>query len=93
MLQFPVAEDGALGAQQVAWPATAAFDALDGIVLDEDHEIYVAHYVQGHVTRPADSQRVAELKEPRSLAFRDGTLLVTGADRLFAVDLGICGLP
>lgn len=90
VLSYPVAADGALGDRTIPWSGTFAVDALDGLAVAEDGDRYVARYLNGFVARTSGG-KVAEMKEPKSLAFRGGTLLVTGATGLFAVDLGVCG--
>lgn len=88
---FPVAPGGALGALKVAWTGAFIIDALDGLTIAENGDRYVARYLRNFVSRTSDGKKVADMKEPKSLAFRGGTLLVTGATGLFAVDLGVCG--
>lgn len=91
VLSFPVAADGALGKQSVAWSGTVAVDAIDGTTIAEKKDRYVAHYLQGFVARSSDGKKVASMKNPKSLAFRGGTLFVTAETGLFAVDLAVCG--
>lgn len=88
---FPVAPDGALGDETVTWSGTFALDALDGLVVAEGDDRYIAHYLQGKVRRSSDGEIVASMAEPKSLAFRGGTLFVTAKTGLFAVDLAVCG--
>ena len=91
VFSYPVAPDGGLGGPGVAWSGTFAVDALDGLAVAEGGERFLAHYLEGTVRRSSDGHVVAALAEPRSLAFRGGTLLVTGRDGLYAVELGVCG--
>lgn len=93
VLTFPVGADGALGDSKVAWSGTLALDAIDGIVRDEKKDLYIAHYLKGYVGRTSDGAKIASLKDPKSLVFRGGTLLITGTEGLYAAPLGICGIP
>lgn len=93
VLSYPLEADGALGDKAVTWSGLVAVDAIDGVAIAEDQDRYVAHYLQGKVRRVSDGETVASVEEPRSLAFRGGTLLVTTKDGLHAVELGVCGAP
>lgn len=93
VLTFPVGADGALGDSKGAWSGTPVFDAIDGIVRDENKSLYIAHYSKGYVERTSDGAKIASLKDPKSLVFRGGTLLITGTEGLYAAPLGICGIP
>lgn len=89
---YPIRADGSLGPSEVAWTGGGALDAIDGIARDENESLYVAHYLQGYVGRTTDGAHVASMKNPKSLAFRGGTLLITGEEGLYAAPLGICGI-
>lgn len=91
VFSYPVASDGSLGGPSISWSGTVGLDALDGIAVAEANDRYIAHYLQGKVSRSSDSQTVATVTEPRSLAFRGGTLLITSKTGLYAMDLGVCG--
>lgn len=93
VLAFPVATDGALGKQSVVSSGTPVVDAIDGLALAENNDRYVVHYLQGFVSRSSDGKKVASMKEPKSLAFRGGTLFITATAGLYAVDLAVCGVP
>lgn len=93
VLSYPVAPDGALGGHGITWEGTVVLEALDGLAVAEDEDRYFAQYLQGKVKRSSDGQTVAKMAEPKSLAFRGGTLFVTGKKGLYAVDLGVCGAP
>lgn len=91
VLSYPVAPGGALGKRSIPWTGMLVFNALDGLAIAENNDRYVARYLNGIVSRTSDGKKVAGMKEPKSLAFRGGTLLITAATGLFAVDLGVCG--
>jgi hypothetical protein len=88
---FPVGAGGALGKVGIPWAGLLVVDSLDGLAVAEKNDRYVARYLRNFVSRTSDGKRVATLSAPKSLAFRGGTLLVTGNTGLFAVDLGVCG--
>ncbi|WP_394845511.1 SMP-30/gluconolactonase/LRE family protein [Pendulispora brunnea] len=92
VLAFATEADGGVGTGDVVWSGTPLIDSIDGMAIDENKAIYVAHYLQGYVGRSPDNAKVATMKEPRSLAFRGGSLLVTGAEGLYEKPLGICGM-
>lgn len=91
VVSHPVGAGGLLGKGTDSFAGTPVLDAIDGIARDENDALYVAHYLGGFVGRTPGSARIVSAKEPRSLAFRGGTLLVTSADGLHAVDVGVCG--
>ncbi|NUO52582.1 MAG: hypothetical protein HOV80_27360 [Polyangiaceae bacterium] len=91
VLSYSVADDGAFGSQSVSFSGTWVLDALDGLAVAEDGDRYLAQYLQGKVRRASDWQMVAGMTEPKSLAFRGGTLFVTAKKGLYAVDLAVCG--
>ncbi|HTU59293.1 MAG TPA: SMP-30/gluconolactonase/LRE family protein [Polyangiales bacterium] len=97
LLQFTVAEDGALGDRRDVPVPLMLF--MDGVAVDEKGDLYVADWLGGSVTRISTRRSVLRLANPASLAFRGGTLLVTdyklgdaqSKGGLHAIDLGICG--
>jgi hypothetical protein len=91
VLSYPIGNDGSLGKPNSAWSSIPIVDAIDGIARDENAALYVAHYLQGYISRSTDGAHVATVNTPRSLVFRGGTLLFTSATGLHGVDLGICG--
>lgn len=91
VFSYPVAPGGALGKRSIPWTGLVIFDALDGVAAAENNDRYVARYLRNFVSRTSDGKKVATMKEPKSLAFRGGTLLVTGTTGLFAIGLGVCG--
>lgn len=91
VVTYPVGNDGTLGQGTDSWSGTPVLDAIDGIARDEKQALYVVHYLQGFVARPTDNTKIASAKNPKSLAFRGGTLFFTSEDGLHAVDLGVCG--
>lgn len=93
IVSYAFEPDGSVGGEAVAWNGAPIVDAVDGLVVAADGDRYIAHYLQGKVTRASDGATVAQLAEPRSLAFRGGTLVVTAKDGLYAVDLAVCGAP
>ncbi|NUO49079.1 MAG: hypothetical protein HOV80_09510 [Polyangiaceae bacterium] len=93
VLSYPVADDGALGSQSVTSSGILVLDALDGLAVAEDGDRYLAQYLRGKVRRSSDSHAVASMTEPKSLAFRGGTLFITAKKGLYAVDLAVCGAP
>lgn len=90
VLSYPISNGGELGEASPSWSGTPVADAIDGIARDENKALYIAHYVEGYIGRP-DGAKLATALNPKSLAFRGGTLLFTSADGLHAVDLGVCG--
>lgn len=93
VFSYPVEPDGALGSRQVTWSGTLLLDAIDGLAVAEGTDRYIARYLQGKVSRSSDWQVVAGMAEPKSLAFRGGTLFITAKKGLYAVDLAVCGAP
>ncbi|NUP06009.1 MAG: hypothetical protein HOW73_08120 [Polyangiaceae bacterium] len=93
VFSYPVAEDGMLGSRSVTWSGTVALDAIDGLAVAESNDRYIARYLQGKVSRSSDWKTVANMAEPKSLAFRGGTLFITAKTGLYAVDLAVCGAP
>jgi sugar lactone lactonase YvrE len=94
---FAVAADGTLGTIKKEW--TGQGTQLDGLAVDEKGSVYVANYGQGPVLRVPDEMMVAMVKNPSSLAFRGGSLLVvdyhlnqpTVEGGLYSAELGRCG--
>jgi sugar lactone lactonase YvrE len=91
VLSYPIGSNGSLGKPHASSSSVPVIDAIDGIARDENAALYVAHYLQGYITRSTDGAHVATVNTPRSLVFRGGTLLFTSATGLHAVDLGVCG--
>lgn len=91
VVSYPVGNDGTLGKGSDSWSGTPILDSIDGIARDENQALYIAHYLTGAVGRPTDKTQIATAKNPKSLAFRGGTLLFTSDAGLHAVDLGVCG--
>ncbi len=99
VLAFEVAADGSLGAPREAWGGNELLGFTDGVAVDEAGTLYMASYLSGTVLRGANSEVVAQIPSPASLAFRGGTLLATdyklfdpeARGGLYAIDLGACG--
>jgi sugar lactone lactonase YvrE len=97
LLQFTVAEDGALNDRRDVPVPFMLF--MDGVAVDEKGDLYVADWLGGSVTRISTRRSVLRIPNPASLAFRGGTLLVTdyklgdarAEGALHAIDLGVCG--
>jgi len=92
VLAFTADADAGLGTGKVTWSGVPLVDSIDGIAIDEHKALYVAHNPQGYVGRTSDDSKLATMKEPKSLAFRGGVLLITGAEGLYGKPLGICGV-
>lgn len=98
VLSFEIAQDGSLGAPQVAW-TRSELGYVDGITIDENGVVYVASWTTGEIVRTSDDRVLTtDVINPASLAFRGGTLLITDfkilaevEGGLYAIDLGVCG--
>lgn len=88
---YPIGKDGTLGKSVETWYGMSYVDPINGIARDENQQLYVAHSSKGFVERPTDSTKLASARNPKSLAFRGGTLFFTSDDGLQAMDLGSCG--
>lgn len=76
VLSYPMGNDGTRGTASKAWSGTP----VDGVARDENQAIYVAHYSNGFVERSTDKAKVGTAKNPKSLAFRGGTLLFAACE-------------
>lgn len=70
---------------------------FDGVIVDEEMDVYIASYLKGEVIRFSDGESIVSWTNAASLAFRGGTLYVTSfffdatqEGGLLAIDLGIC---
>jgi sugar lactone lactonase YvrE len=103
VLTFHMNDDGTLSERQVIWTSEAG-EGVDGLVIDENGEVYQANQIGGTITRTSDQAVVGMVPNPASLAFRGGTLFATdfktfgvlqngGEGGIYALDLGVCRGP